>query len=373
VTKTTKGRGGARPVAKHDEVPRKPLPKVSKAALEGPPVSLEEARTLARVRGARRGLGTAAAAPAESSGEHGPTPAKVGLERELLEKRRHKERERRKRDYIATMAVMKQRGARPFGGEVTAGPAAAFEPLQVFAEGDSWFDYPVPLFGGGIIRRLEKRLGVPILNLAEAGDEVRFMLGVEQRRRLIATLTEGCPAGGAWDALLFSGGGNDIVGNPMALWVRDWAKDIQPAQLIHQPRFEAALSLIRAGYEDLIALRDSLSPETLLVFHAYDFAIPDGRGVCHLGPWMKPAFDLRGFPNLDARFRVVRVMLEQFAAMLTVLEAHHEKVTFINGQGTLSQLESAWDNELHPERKGFDKFADMFQQRLKALFPNRVA
>jgi hypothetical protein len=26
-------------------------------------------------------------------------------------------------------------------------------PLQIFAEADSWFDYPVPFFGGGIIPR----------------------------------------------------------------------------------------------------------------------------------------------------------------------------------------------------------------------------
>ena len=53
-----------------------------------------------------------------------------------------------------------------------------------FRRGDSWFDYPVPFFGGGIIPRLENRLGVPILNLAKAGDEVRYMLGVEERTLL---------------------------------------------------------------------------------------------------------------------------------------------------------------------------------------------
>ena len=36
---------------------------------------------------------------------------------------------------------------------------------------------------------------MPILNLATAGDEVRFMLGVDERRELITRLTTGCPAG----------------------------------------------------------------------------------------------------------------------------------------------------------------------------------
>ena len=48
------------------------------------------------------------------------------------------------------------------------------------------------------------------------------MLGVEERKLLTEQLRNGCPAGGPWDVLLFSGGGNDIVDNPMALWIRDW-------------------------------------------------------------------------------------------------------------------------------------------------------
>jgi hypothetical protein len=160
----------------------------------------------------------------------------------------------------------------------------SFVPLQIFAEGDSWFDYPYPFFGGGIVPRLENRLGVPILNLAKAGDEVRYMLGVEERTLLAKQLSKGCPAGGPWDVLLFSEGGNDIVDNPMALWVKDWNPALPPASHIHQPRFNTALALVRAGYEDLIELRDKLSPGTRLVFQGYDFAIPDGRGVCRFGP-----------------------------------------------------------------------------------------
>jgi len=48
-------------------------------------------------------------------------------------------------------------------------------------------------------------------------------------------------------------------------------------------------------------------------------------------------------------------------------------VTFINGQGTLAPQTGSWHNELHPAKAGFEKFADIFQQQLKALFPDRVA
>jgi hypothetical protein len=260
------------------------------------PVTLTEAKALARARQPQL-----AAQAARKEVVPPASPAAVGAERERLEKERRQEFERRVREYKATMEIMKRRGARRPAAKRAAKKAAAeeakaFVPLQVFAEGDSWFDYPIPLFGGGIIPRLEDRLGVPILNLAKAGDEVRYILGVEERLLLIKHLTQGCPAGGPWDVLLFSGGGNDIVDNPMALWVKDWDVSVPPAALIHKQRFATAVALVHAGYEDLIELRDKLSPNTHLVFHGYDFAIPDGRGVCGYGPWLKPTFDLRKFP-----------------------------------------------------------------------------
>ena len=49
------------------------------------------------------------------------------------------------------------------------------------------------------------------------------------------------------------------------------------------------------------------------------------------------------------------------------------KVTFIDGQGTLAPVTSSWHNELHPAKAGFEKFADIFQAKLKVLFPDRVA
>jgi GDSL-like Lipase/Acylhydrolase family len=345
------------------------------AAPAAGPVTLEEAKALARTKKPKLAVKAARATLAP------PTPAAVGEERERLREEQRSERARRIRDYKATMEIMKRRGARPprpkggakpKGGKVKAKPAVAFAPLQIFAEGDSWFDYPPFIFNGGIIPRLESRLGVPILNLAKAGDEVRYMLGVEERAILTEQFTNGCPAGGPWDVLLFSGGGNDIVDNPMALWVKDFDATVPPASLINQPRFGAALTLVRAGYEDLITLRDNLSPNTHLIFQSYDFAIPDGRGICHLGPWLKPTFDLRNFPTRAAGQAVVKAMLEQFAAVLTAL-AQRPGVTFINGQGTLTPQPASWHNELHPKQAGFDAFADLFHAKLKELFPSRVA
>ena len=347
--------------------------RASKSAPATGPVTLAQARALAAAktpvaRGAKRAL---AAAP--------PSPATVGLERRNLRKKQELERKQRVKDYKATLSIMKKRGVKGLGPKRPTGGRAlkqAPKPLQIFAEGDSWFDYPPfdrpqPVRRRRIVPRLEKRLGVPILNLAKAGDEVRYMLGVKERKLLIQQLTNGCPAGGPWDAMLFSGGGNDIVDNPMALWVRDFNAGMPPAALIHQARFDAALALVRAGYEDLIALRDALSPQTHLFFHGYDFAIPDGRGVCFLGPWLKPTFDLRGFPSQASAVRGDEGDADAVRRDAR-LARRSPTVTFINGQGTLTPQTSSWHNELHPSKAGFNAFAALFHQKLKAVFPTRV-
>ena len=62
------------------------------------------------------------------------------------------------------------------------------------------------------------------------------MLGVEERTLLAEHLSDGCPAGGPWDVLLFSGGGNDIVDNPMALWIKDWNPAVPPRPIISTRR-----------------------------------------------------------------------------------------------------------------------------------------
>src|SRR5262245_24986972 len=154
---------------------------IKETAPDSGPVSLAEAKALVRAKQPKLAVRAARESIAPPT-----SPAAVGAERERLEKERREEFTRRLREYKATMEIMKKRGARRPKKKASIGEKAApedesFVPLQIFAEGDSWFEYPIPFFGGGIIPRLENRLGVPILNLAKAGDEVRYMLGVEER------------------------------------------------------------------------------------------------------------------------------------------------------------------------------------------------
>ncbi|MBL8888787.1 MAG: hypothetical protein JNL67_02330 [Planctomycetaceae bacterium] len=327
---------------------------------------------------------TASRAKAASDAEL-PTVESVGIARENLAQHQQDLIDKRTNEYTALMRLLKKHGVASGAAapQVRSGPKRGMtvrtagrsveNPLQVFAEGDSWFDYPVPFFGGGVIPRLQRLLGVPILNLAKAGEEVRMMLGVKQRELIAKRFRNGCPAGGAWDAMLFSGGGNDIVGEPMSLWVREFRPGVPPEQFLHQSRFASALAIVQAGYEDLIQMRDELSPATHLFFHTYDFAIPDGRGVCHLGPWLKPTFQLRKFPStVTVASEVVKLMLRQFASMLKSLAATRSQITVLETQGTLGPSAASWHNELHPSAAGFDQIVKLFHRQLVRVFPDRI-
>ena len=267
------------------------------------------------------------------------------------------------------------RSGNPFptagGGPAPAlAAAAAVLPLRILAEGDSWFEYP-NFLGAGVIFQLEQKMNALFLNLATAGDEARYMLGVDERKVLSDQLKSALDKGRPFDALLFSGGGNDIVGTPLVLWLKTFVNGMTAKDVIDAPRFGAALGLVRAAFEDLFLIRDQNSPNTKIFLNAYDLAIPDGRGVCGFGPWLQPSLRARGVPQ-PLRREVVKELMTQFGAMLTVLADPARKVFLVPTQGTFAGHDELWANELHPTVFGFRAIADKFRASLKAEFPGQV-
>lgn len=280
--------------------------------------------------------------------------------------RKHIEHERARRIAAHKEAVAAQRRA------LAADPHAA-RPLNLFADGDSWFDYPLPILAPNDTISSIGKQGTPqplILNLAHFGDEARNLLGVTQRERIINNLKDA--DNGAFDAILFSGGGNDTVGDPFCLWIKNFAAGMTPPQGIDEPRLDGVFEVVRSAYADLISIRNQYAPQALLFLHAYDFAIPTGKGVCDnlIGPWLKPSLDLRDWKELSAATEVVKQFLLRFREMLVETAASHDGVVFVETQGTLRPDE--WDNELHPTSEGFDEIAGKFLKALRGAFPGRI-
>lgn len=234
------------------------------------------------------------------------------------------------------------------------------KPLTIIAEGDSWFRYVI---GKAIIFQLGKLLKLEIQNLASPGDEVNEMLAPKQLMRLATLLKRGPAQGWKYDCMLFSGGGNDLVGRDrFHHWLHPYKAGMTPAQVINKKTLNAKLSLIAADYQELIDLRDKNSAKTHLFFHAYDFVIPDGRRACWLGPWLEPGLSLRKVPKSKRR-EVVKLLLTEFDRVLDKLANTNQRVTVIQTQGVLSDDE--WANELHPTNHGFRNIAKVFESEIK--------
>ena len=176
------------------------------------------------------------------------------------------------------------------------------------------------------------------------------------------------------DFLWHSGGGLGGIALA-ALLGRDGAlgADKRPdGGLHHRPKAKRVVQLFMAGAASHLDLFD-FKPE-LVKRHGRpsDFGEHVEAFQNGLGPWLKPTFDLRGFPTQVSAFGVMKILLEQFAAMIRSLELSHAGVTVINSQGTLVPRPGSWHNELHPSKDGFKVFAKLWHDSLKAAFPTRV-
>ncbi|WP_348708723.1 SGNH/GDSL hydrolase family protein [Acidovorax soli] len=280
------------------------------------------------------------------------------------------------------IAAEKEQRLKEHQDEIAALPLSFLEdperPLNLVAQGDSWFDYKLPLFSPSDIISQLKRLKTKrptILRLANAGEAVQNMLGYKKINELKEALNEG--ANGRFDAILFSGGGNDFAGDQFRLWLNEAsAVANDPAHAQNTKRVDALFAIILAGYQDLIEARNAYNlahGKNIPIFaHSYDFAIPNNIGVCGAGPWLRPSLYDRGWKD-DANNRlIVRTLLERFHVMLEGLASDPaNNFVHIKTQGTI-QSDAEWDNELHPTLQGFTRMTELFLGALRSKFPGRI-
>ena len=269
----------------------------------------------------------------------------------------------RTRDHQAAVARFKRAPALP--EELTLAP----RPKTMLAVGDSWFDYPLngwnPLFGSTDVIAQLKTMGDPaplILKVSHWGDATTAELAWPKQKRMIDAL--GDPAN--WlnrdkpDAILFSGGGNDVVGDQFCIYLNPKATG-KPG--LDEERFQLALKGVEASYLDLFDLRDREAPGVPIIGHSYDFAIPSGVPACiGVGPWLLPALTFEGWDSAEGTPFVKR-FLEDFRAMQQQLvDAGTYNFHLVPTQGLLGPND--WANELHPTPEGFRTIAEAFAKTI---------
>ena len=259
------------------------------------------------------------------------------------------------------------------------------ERVSVIAEGDSWFAFPKKNVIGRVPRNIVDwfaRWGgskLNLLELASNGDELLTMTSGSQQDKLAKALRRFHERGTPVDLLLFSGGGNDMVGDWRLdrLLLADASAATKPAQCFDQEHLETRLAQLRRAYENLLDLVDRYSPSTRVVSHVYDVPHPDGReakflkGAVRRGPWLQPHLSAAKVrPRL--RRAAVRYLLKRFAAELAGLESARFRVARTQRTLTNPDYRKEWGDEMHPTSAGFEPIAAKVYQAARQAAGNRL-
>lgn len=235
------------------------------------------------------------------------------------------------------------------------------------AEGDSWFDYPFH----DVLSMLEDEHGFDVESVAHKGDTVEDMAysggQFDDFARLLEKLLR---QGRVPDAILLSGGGNDIAGDEFATLLNHAASGLPPLngdviRGVIDVRTRNAYAFLISGLTE-IAMRLLKRPIPIVV-HGYDYAVPDGRGFAGgfgflPGPWLQPGFHRKGHSELDDNIAVMEKLIDAFNTMLRQLARADGfgHVRYVDLRGTLTNAAAYkrdWANELHPSERGFKAVA----------------
>jgi len=258
-------------------------------------------------------------------------------------------------------------------------------PLDFLAIGDSWFEYPlyseIPSFQNNAIVAKSQlgSMGSPppqILNQALHGQPTTAMLSWENQDLMIGVLqdpsqwlneTTGLP-----DAILVSAGGDDLVGDQLAIYL-DYG-----GGGLNLKRFQGVLDSVQASYLDLFAFRDIFAKGVPIIGHCYDYAIPnDVHPICTPSAWLWPSFNFAGY-DYDDGLKIVTRMIDLFHDMLAALAGDPaNNFSLIDTRNTLTRdatQPNGWANEIHPWYPGFTTLASKLLVGLRAMppFKNRI-
>lgn len=255
--------------------------------------------------------------------------------------------------------------------------------INIVSEGDSWFAYPPKWLIAGKPANLISHISAStrrkanFLSLAVNGNEAVDMVSGRQKHQLVEILR--------WhsrgqhrkpvDLLLFSGGGNDVVGeNDFERFLRPYKNSFQTGkQCVNLPRLRRKVKQIGMAYQELLDIRDHYSPATLIITHTYDYPYPSLTGGVFLGGliktrgWMKRFMDSSGIKD-ELQADVIKVFIDALAEESLRVAARREGFIVVDSRGTLAG-QQAWLNEIHPTAKGFKAIATLIFAQMKQAFP----
>jgi metacaspase-1 len=233
---------------------------------------------------------------------------------------------------------------------------------RIVSEGDSWTQFPILL--KDIVDNLMDSFNV--FSLDEAGDTVKRMLDKAEFEK---HLQDKLPS-----VFLFSGGGNDIVGdrgkpNRLARHLRPFDPNRTAEEHI-LPTFDTTvIAGISKEYRRMINMAKANGPANMKIcVHGYDYATP-GAG----NDWISRNMQEAGINDRNFQWQIVRGLIDRFNVMLADLARSESRLMYVDLRGNVAPKTAsyaralpAWHDELHPKDRGFKAAADKIAQAIKA-------
>jgi lysophospholipase L1-like esterase len=279
------------------------------------------------------------------------------------------------------------------GGERGAFPFDLYQ-RRCLAQGDSWFSIGAlpPTKTSRVLAELALLESTVIVNCAYPGAVLQRMTDTTKAPMFLRLLAGKLAM--KWDAILFSGGGNDLIAAlevpttaPLALRLLRTAAErgpgpLAPADYLSEPGWTTFADHVGLVFNQMIDLRDSgINRSTPLVWHNYARVMPRPAGAGPaFGPWLLPALDAYGVPPA-ARLAVSDELMSRLRRLIDDLVAARRVVdpacALFVADSMAAGIELAeagsdgvsgdWVNEIHLTRDGYRKCADAWQQVLDPL------
>jgi lysophospholipase L1-like esterase len=265
----------------------------------------------------------------------------------------------------------------------------------LLAVGDSWLfdqwerDYGV---GRGNLSKSLLKLGYKDIargtsDFASAG---RALSGMAQRS-FLKDVTNYLADEPGIKAILFGGGGNDVVAGlpgqqPLYRMLQPlMAGEDPPKEPLNEAELADFIDVTLFKHYDTLIKTLTTHSKIPIIIHGYDHPIPDGRGdallIARSGPWLQPFFEMRGYDvinnsrHLAVASGVMRRLIDGLnATVKKVADAYPNRVYYVKLTGTLAENYGdankhtlLWANELHPNEQGYDLVAALIAKQLQDL------
>ena len=274
-------------------------------------------------------------------------------------------------------------------GELGQYDTSPYEKIYL-AQGDSWFSighFP-PWATTNLLQQIVLSRSALAVNCARPGVELAHMTDTSSTQVFLNLLNGNISQ--RWDALLISGGGNDLIdaatADPTAdpklrLLLRsdEWpAAPVSASGYLSQAGWATFTDHMDLVLQGLLDQRDKgKNANVPLVLHCYDYVRPrNAPAGPKLGPWLYKAVNtLYHLPPADWQ-AVADELINRLADMWLALAKKYatRSVNVVDSRGTLTRaaarmagVSGDWENEIHPTPHGYALLARKWRPTLDAL------